>query len=74
MKLTQLPYIIHDSLLFKNVGARTDNGISTMISCQYSPEEWSKHLGFDEDCYRKLDRIRRRLINDGYYVLIEKSK
>lgn len=62
------------NILYHLIKSRTDNGVSTMISCQYSPEEWGKHLSFDEDCYGKLDEIRRRLINDGYYVLIEKSK
>ena len=61
------------NILYHLVKMRTDYGTSTMFSCQYSPDEWGKHIGDDASCYGKLDGIRRRLTN-GYTVLIEKSK
>ena len=61
------------NILYHLVKMRTDYGTSTMFSCQYSPDEWGKHIGDDTSCYGKLDGIRRRLTN-GYTVLIEKSK
>jgi DNA replication protein DnaC len=61
------------NILYHLIKMRTDRGTSTMFSCQYSPDEWSKVIGDDTSCYGKLDGIRRRLIN-GYTVLIEKSK
>lgn len=60
------------NILYRLLKARTDNKVSTMISCQYDPEEWGMHLSKDKDCYGKLDGLRRRLISNGYYVLIQK--
>lgn len=59
-------------ILYHLIKTRTDLGTSTMFSCQYSPDEWGKQLSDEEDCYGKLDGIRRRLTS-GYTVLIEKS-
>lgn len=60
------------NILYHLIKMRTDHETSTMFSCQYSPDEWGKHIGDDSSCYGKLDGIRRRLTN-GYTVLIEKS-
>lgn len=60
-------------ILYHLIKTRTDLGTSTMFTCQYSPDEWGVQLSDEENCYGKLDGIRRRLTN-GYTVLIEKSK
>lgn len=59
-------------ILYHLVKSRTDLGTSTFFTSQYSPDEWGKYLSYEEDCYGKLDGIRRRL-TDGYTVLIEKA-
>lgn len=51
---------------------RDDLGTSTLFSCQYSPDEWGKQLSDENECYGKLDGIRRRLTT-GFTVLIEKA-
>lgn len=51
---------------------RDDLGTSTLFSCQYSPDEWGKQLSDENECYGKLDGIRRRLAT-GFTVLIEKA-
>ncbi len=60
-------------ILYHLIKMRTDAETSTMFSCQYSPDEWGKQLSYEENCYGKLDGIRRRLTN-GYTVLIEKCR
>ena len=60
-------------ILYHLIKSRTDLGTSTMFSSQYSPDEWGKYLSYEEDCYGKLDGIRRRLTN-GHTILIEKAK
>lgn len=45
---------------------------STLFSCQYSPDEWGKQRSDKEECYGKLDGIRRRLTT-GFTVLIERA-
>ena len=59
-------------ILYHLIKTRTDLGTSTMFTCQYSPDEWGVQLSDEENCYGKLDGIRRRLTN-GYTVLIEKA-
>ena len=61
------------NILYHLIKMRTDHGTSTMFSCQYSPDEWGKHISDDSSCYGKLDGIRRRLTN-GYTVLIRKTE
>ena len=60
-------------ILYHLIKMRTDLGTSTMFSSQYSPDEWGKYLSYEENCYGKLDGIRRRL-TDGYTILIERAK
>ncbi len=59
-------------ILYHLIKTRDDLGTSTLFSCQYAPDEWSKHLSDEPGCYGKLDGIRRRLTH-GFTVLIEKS-
>lgn len=59
-------------ILYHLIKMRTDYETSTIFSCQYSPDEWGKQLSYEDNCYGKLDGIRRRLTN-GYTVLIEKN-
>lgn len=60
-------------ILYHLIKMRTDYETSTIFSCQYSPDEWGKQLSYEDNCYGKLDGIRRRLTN-GYTVLIEKNR
>lgn len=60
-------------ILYHLIKKRDDLGTSTLFSCQYSPDEWGKQLSYEEDCYGKLDSIRRRLTK-GYTVLIERMQ
>ena len=59
-------------ILYHLIKMRTDYETSTIFSCQYSPDEWGKQLSYEDNCYGKLDGIRRRLTN-GYTVLIDKN-
>jgi DNA replication protein DnaC len=59
-------------ILYHLIKTRDDLGTSTLFSCQYAPDEWSKHLSDEAGCYGKLDGIRRRLTY-GFTVLIEKA-
>ena len=59
-------------ILYHLLKTRSDLGTSTMFTTQYEPSEWGKHLSDEQECYGKLDGIRRRLTT-GYTVTIEKS-
>ena len=59
-------------ILYHLLKLRDDLGTSTVFSCQYSPDEWGKQLSDENECYGKLDGIRRRLTT-GFTVLIEKT-
>ena len=59
-------------ILYHLMKLREHLGTSTLFSCQYSPDEWGKQLSDENECYRKLDGIRRRLTT-GFTVLIEKA-
>lgn len=59
-------------ILYHLLKMRDDFGTSTLFSCQYSPDEWGKQLSDKEECYGKLDGIRRRLTT-GFTVLIERA-
>lgn len=58
-------------ILYHLIKTRTDLKTSTMFTSQYAPSEWGKYLSDEENCYGKLDGIRRRLTT-GYTVYIEK--
>lgn len=57
-------------ILYHLIKLRSDFGTSTLLSSQYSPDEWGKYLSDEPECYGKLDGIRRRLTT-GFTVLIE---
>lgn len=59
-------------ILYHLLKLRDDLGTSTLFSCQYLPDEWGKQLSDENECYGKLDGIRRRLTT-GFTVLIEKA-
>ena len=59
-------------ILYHLLKLRDDLGTSTLFSCQYSPDEWGNQLSDENECYGKLDGIRRRLTT-GFTVLIEKA-
>lgn len=58
-------------ILYHLIKTRTDLGTSTIFTSQYAPSEWGKYLSDEENCYGKLDGIRRRLTT-GYTIRIEK--
>ena len=58
-------------ILYHLIKTRTDLKTSTVYTSQYAPSEWGKYLSDEENCYGKLDGIRRRLTT-GYTVHIEK--
>ena len=58
-------------ILYHLIKTRTDLKTTTMFTSQYAPSEWGKYLSDEENCYGKLDGIRRRLTT-GYTVHIEK--
>ena len=58
-------------ILYHLIKTRTDLKTSTVFTSQYAPSEWGKYLSDEENCYGKLDGIRRRLTT-GYTVHIEK--
>lgn len=53
-------------------GTRVNYRGSSHFSCQYSPDERGNQLSDGNECYGKLDGIRRRL-TAGFTVLIEKA-
>lgn len=59
-------------ILYHLLKLRDDLGTSTLYSCQYSPDEWGRQLSDEEECYGKLDGIRRRLTT-GFTILIERA-
>ena len=59
-------------ILYQLIKQREENGKSTIFTTQYSPDEWGRRLSENENCYGKLDCIRRRLTT-GYTILIEKA-
>jgi hypothetical protein len=42
------------------------------LSSQYNPETWNRYLGILDD-YAMPDGIRRRLIDQGFVLLVEKA-
>lgn len=58
-------------ILYHLLKTRSDLGTSTMFTTQYEPSEWGKHLSDEQECYGKLDGIRRRLAS-GFTVAIER--
>ena len=59
-------------ILFTLLKQRDELGTSTIISSQYNPETWNRYLGVSDD-YAMPDGIRRRLIDQGYVLLVEKA-
>ena len=59
-------------ILYQLIKQREENSKSTIYTTQYSPDEWGRRLSENENCYGKLDGIRRRLTT-GYTILIEKT-
>lgn len=59
-------------ILFTLLKQRDELGTSTIISSQYNPETWNRYLGVSDD-YAMPDGIRRRLIDQGFVLLVEKA-
>jgi DNA replication protein DnaC len=62
------------STLFELVKRWDENSITTMISTRYSPAEWKEHLCTDQSNFAKTNSRKRRLIDKGYALVIEKAK
>ena len=60
------------SMLFQLIKGRQEKGCSTMIGCQYSPDEWPEMM-VETRKKGEADSIRRRLVNNAFIVQIEKS-
>jgi DNA replication protein DnaC len=59
-------------ILFTLLKQRDELGTTTIISSQYNPETWNRYLGILEE-YAMPDGIRRRLIDQGFVLLVEKA-
>jgi len=59
-------------LLFSLIKNRDELGTSTIITSQYDPRTWISFLESDGN-FAMGDSIRRRLLNNGYSLLIEKA-
>lgn len=60
------------SMLFQLIKARQERQCSTMIGCQYSPDEWPD-LMVETKKKGEADSIRRRLVNNAFIIQIEKN-
>lgn len=59
-------------ILFSLIKNRDELGTSTIITSQYDPRTWISFLESDGN-FAMGDSIRRRLLNNGYSILIEKA-
>jgi DNA replication protein DnaC len=59
-------------ILFSLIKNRDELGTSTIITSQYDPRTWISFLESDGN-FAMGDSIRRRLLNNGYSLLIEKA-
>ncbi|MXI85782.1 ATP-binding protein [Sphaerochaeta halotolerans] len=59
-------------ILFSLIKNRDELGTSTIITSQYDPSTWVSFLESDGN-FAMGDSIRRRLLNNGYTLLIEKA-
>lgn len=61
-------------ILYSLVKKRDLLGKTTMVSTQYDPSEWNTCLSNDLSTGAQGDGIRSRLIDNGYFVFIERPK
>ena len=59
-------------ILFSLIKNRDELGTSTIITSQYDPRTWISFLESNGN-FAMGDSIRRRLLNNGYTLLIEKA-
>ena len=59
-------------ILFSLIKSRDELGTSTIITSQYDPRTWITFLEGDGN-FAMGDSIRRRILNNGYTILIEKA-
>jgi len=59
-------------ILFSLIKNRDELGTSTIITSQYDPRTWISFLEGDGN-FAMGDSIRRRILNNGYTILIEKA-
>lgn len=60
-------------ILFKMLKAREQRKLPTMIGSQYSPDEWVQLMTGKRNKQGEADSIRRRLIDNGYVINIQKE-
>lgn len=53
--------------------AREQRKLPTMIGSQYSPDEWVQLMTGKRNKQGEADSIRRRLIDNGYVINIQKE-
>lgn len=61
-------------ILYSLVKKRDLLGKTTMVSTQYDPSEWNACLSNDSSTGAQGDGIRSRLIDNGYFIFIERPK
>jgi len=61
-------------ILYSLVKKRDMMGKTTMVSTQHDPSEWNTCLSNDHSAGAQGDGIRSRLIDNGYFVFIERPK
>lgn len=60
--------------LYSLIKERAILGKTTMVSTQFGPDEWDTCMSNDIGVYAKCDGIRSRLIENGYFVVVEKAR
>jgi len=59
-------------IVFSLIKKRDELGTTTIITSQYDPSSWNDFMQ-DNRSYAMADSIRRRLLNKGFTILIEKT-
>lgn len=60
-------------ILFSLIKMRDERGTTTIVTSQYEPSDWNNFIEAN-NTYAIADSVRRRLLNNGFTILIEKSK
>jgi len=60
-------------IVFSLIKKRDELGTTTIITSQYDPSDWNKFMQ-ENGSYVMADSIRRRLLHNGFTVLIEKAQ
>lgn len=58
--------------LYNLIKERRVSGKATMVSIQFGPDEWGNVISTDFTTYAKADGIKTCLIEDGFFVEIQR--